>query len=126
LAGVRDGDGITTIKIPKSRNLVEYMEERDPERRRQLYCHCPRVRDALKRGGSDLSGAIAETYCYCGAGFYKGIWEEILQAPVGVDVVESVLKGDDVCRIAVSIPAGLARCPGENVSVRAGGREGMG
>jgi len=44
-------------------------------------------------------------YCYCGAGFYKGIWEEILQQPVEVQVLESVLKGDKVCKIAVHLPS---------------------
>jgi len=41
---------------------------------RQYYCHCPRIRDVLKGGET-----IPVLYCYCGAGFYKGIWEEILQ-----------------------------------------------
>jgi hypothetical protein len=103
LAGVREGDAIVATKIPKSGNVVEYMEEVDPERRRQLYCHCPRIRDVLKTADPEWSGTTAETYCYCGAGFYKGIWEEILQAPVDVEVLESVLKGDDVCKIAIGV-----------------------
>jgi predicted hydrocarbon binding protein len=57
------------------------------------------VRDALKLGAT-----ISATYCYCGAGFYKGIWEEILQEPVEVEVLESVLKGDQVCTIAIHLP----------------------
>jgi predicted hydrocarbon binding protein len=103
LAWIREEDTIVATKIPKSGNLVEYMEETDLERRRQLYCHCPRIKDVLKTGDSEWSGTIAETYCYCGAGFYKGIWEEILQAPVDVDVLQSVLKGDDVCRILIRV-----------------------
>ena len=71
----------------------------DPEKKRQVYCHCPRVRDALKTGVT-----ISPAYCYCGAGFYKGIWEEILQAPVEVEVLKSVLKGDQVCTIAIHLP----------------------
>jgi len=98
-AGIREGDTIIATKIPKSGNLVEYMRETDPEKKRQLYCHCPRVRDALKTGT-----AISLTYCYCGAGFYRGIWEEILQRPVKVEVLESVLDGGEVCRIAVRLP----------------------
>ena len=99
LAGIRPGDTIIATKIPKSGFLVEYMREADPEKRRQYYCHCPRVRDALK-----MSEAISATYCYCGAGFYKGVWEEILQRPVEVEVLESVLQGDDVCKIAIYLP----------------------
>ena len=54
------------------------------------------VRDQV---GSDP--ALPQTYCYCGAGFYQGIWEEILGKPVRVEVLESVMTGGDVCQIAV-------------------------
>jgi hypothetical protein len=100
LAGIKRGDTIIATKIPKSGFLAAYMRETDPEKRRQYYCHCPRIRDALK-----ASEAISATYCYCGAGFYKGIWEEILQKPVEVEVLESVLQGDDVCKVAVHLPS---------------------
>ena len=99
LAGIRQGDTIIATKIPKSGYLVQYMQETDPEKKRQIYCHCPRVRDALKLGAT-----ISPMYCYCGAGFYKGIWEEILQEPVEVEVLESVLKGGQVCTIAIHLP----------------------
>jgi predicted hydrocarbon binding protein len=99
-AGVRDGSTIIATKIPKSGYLVEYLQESDPEKKRQIYCHCPRIRDVLR-----TSETISPTYCYCGAGFYQGIWEEILQRPVEVEVLESVLAGDDVCKIAVRLPA---------------------
>jgi hypothetical protein len=100
LAGVREGDRIIASKIPKSSNLVEYMKEEDPEKRRALYCHCPRIRDAV-----EARVKISPTYCYCGAGFYKAIWEYILQQPVKVELLESVLRGDDVCKIAIHLPA---------------------
>jgi hypothetical protein len=99
LAGIRQGSTIVATKIPKSGHLVDYMNESDPEVRRQHYCHCPRVREALR-----TSETLPVTYCYCGAGFYKGIWEEILQAPVGVEVLETVLGSGDVCRIAIRLP----------------------
>jgi len=98
-AGIKQGNTIISTKIPKSGYLIEYMNETDPEIRRQIYCHCPRVREAVK---DNLM--ISTTYCYCGAGFYKGIWEEILQQPVEVEVVESVLSGGDVCKIAIHLP----------------------
>lgn len=96
LAGVLSDDRIIATKIPKSGYLVEYLKEADPGRRRQIYCHCPRVRDALA-----LSERLSQSYCYCGAGFYKGIWEEILQKPVDVEVLESVLAGGEVCKVAI-------------------------
>jgi hypothetical protein len=99
-AGVKEGNTIVATKIPKSGYFIEYMRETDPQRKRQLYCHCPRIRDVLA-----TSETISPTYCYCGAGFYKGIWEEILQQPVEVEVLESVLQGDEVCRIAIYLPS---------------------
>lgn len=98
LAGVIQGETIIATKIPKSGYLVEYLEETDPEKKRQIYCHCPRVRKALA-----LSQTLPSSYCYCGAGFYKGIWEEIVHKPVGVEVLESVLSGGEVCRVAIHV-----------------------
>jgi len=100
-AGIKQGNSIVATKIPKSGHLVEYMNETDPEIRRQHYCHCPRVREAVN---DNL--LISSTYCYCGAGFYKGIWEEILQRPVEVEVLESVLSGGDVCKFAIHLLEG--------------------
>jgi predicted hydrocarbon binding protein len=98
-AGIRRGNEIIATKIPKSGHLVEYLNATDTDERRQLYCHCPRVRDVLK-----ASETLSPTYCYCGAGYYKGIWEEIVQRPVEVEVLESVLKGDEVCKVAIRLP----------------------
>ncbi len=99
LAGAKNGKTIIATKIPKSGNLVQYMQERDPRVKRQIYCHCPRIREALK--GSET---ISATYCYCGAGFYQGIWEEILQEPVEVEILESVMQGGEVCQVAILLP----------------------
>jgi predicted hydrocarbon binding protein len=99
LAGILEDNRILATKIPKSGYLVAYLEESDPMKRRQYYCHCPRVREILK-----TQETLPSTYCYCGAGFYKGIWEEILQEPVEVEVLESVLDGAEVCSIAVYLP----------------------
>jgi len=99
LAGYRADNTIIATKIPKSGFLVDYFNQTDPAEKRRTYCHCPRVRD-----GVGLEPALPEVYCYCGAGFYQGIWEEILGEPVRVEVLESVMAGDDVCKIAVHLP----------------------
>ena len=99
LAGRREGNTIIATKIPKSGYLREYFEEEDPIEKRRLYCHCPRVRDEV---GSDPK--LPMEYCYCGAGFYKGIWQEILGQPVKVEMLESVMGGDEVCKIAIHLP----------------------
>jgi len=96
LAGRLDGQRVIATKIPKSGNLRAYLEEEDPEKRRQMYRHCPRIRSVLASGE-----ALSSLYCYCGGGFYKGVWEEILGRPVQVDLSESVLEGGDVCRFVI-------------------------
>ena len=103
-AGLKQGNTIVATKIPKRAYLIAYMEETDPQRKRQHYCHCPRIRDILE--GSET---ISPTYCYCGAGFYKGLWEEILQRPVEVGVLESVMQGGLVCKIAIRLQAERGR-----------------
>jgi len=99
LAGIREGNRIIATKIPKSGYLEEYFRAEDPAEKRKLYCHCPRVRDGV---GADPQ--LPQTYCYCGAGFYQGIWETVLREPVQVEVLESVMHGGDVCKIAVQLP----------------------
>ena len=99
-AGIKKDNTIIATKIPKSDYLMAYMIETDPEKKRQYYCHCPRVRDALTTGDR-----VSATYCYCGAGFYKGIWEEITQKTVEVELLESVLQGDEICSFAIHLPS---------------------
>jgi hypothetical protein len=100
LAGVREGNTIIATKIPKSGFLEPYFKEADPLEKRRYYCHCPRVRE-----GVGEEPALPMEYCYCGAGFYQGIWEEILGEPVEVKMLESVLRGDEVCKIAIHLPS---------------------
>ncbi len=97
-AGVFDGNRVIATKIPKSGYLIEYMNEPDSQRRRQIYCHCPLIRDA-----TELGIDVPVNYCYCGAGFYRGIWEEILQKPVHIEVVKSIMNGDDVCSFEIDL-----------------------
>jgi hypothetical protein len=98
VAGVRKGNTIIATKMPFE--LKEHLASISPQEKRLHYCHCPRIRQAIKSSGPKIS----KTYCYCGAGFYKHIWETILQEPVEVEVLETVLNGDKVCRIAVHLP----------------------
>ncbi len=97
-AGVIEGNRIVATKIPKSGFLKEYLAESDPQRRREIYCHCPRIRDAVREGID-----IPVSYCYCGAGFYKGVWEEILQRPVKIRVLKSIMQQDEVCSFEIDL-----------------------
>ena len=99
VAGRRDGERILITKIPKSSNLRQYMRETYPRRKRELYCHCPRVRQAAQLGIE-----VPINYCLCGAGYYLQIWETILEKEVRVEVIESVCSGSDKCSFALHIP----------------------
>jgi cyanophycinase-like exopeptidase len=103
LAGTREGNRIIATKIPKSGYLKDYFQAEDPLEKRKFYCHCPRVRDVM---GEDPQ--LPQTYCYCGAGFYQGIWEKVLDEPIKVEVLESVMTGGDMCQIAVILPETVA------------------
>lgn len=95
MAGRLEGNTITAVKIPK--DFHEYFQTEDPVKKRYHYCHCPRIREALR----DEDKPVDKNYCYCGAGFYRDIWEFILQHPVKVRIVESLLQDDEHCKIKI-------------------------
>jgi hypothetical protein len=97
-SGVREGDKIIIKKIPHM--AKEYLAEEDAQQKRYYYCHCPWVKEALR--GSDKP--VSPVFCNCSAGFYRAYWEIVFDQPVRVDVLESLLKGDPICKFAVHIP----------------------
>ncbi len=97
-SGVREGTRIIIRKIPHM--AKEYLAEKDEQKRRYFYCHCPWVKESLK--GSD--NQVSAVFCNCSAGFYRAYWEIVFDQPVRVDVLGSLLKGDPVCTFAVHIP----------------------
>jgi hypothetical protein len=100
MAGKLEGKTIIATKIPKSAFIKDWFEETDVLKKRAIFCHCPRIRDVMDKAENELP----MYHCYCGAGFYKGIWEEILQKPVEVEVLETVMNGGEVCKIAIHLP----------------------
>jgi hypothetical protein len=99
--GERDGNILYEVKIPHM--TAEFLEESDPQHRRYYYCHCPWVKEALK----DVEVEIPSVFCACSAGFHKKRWEVILEQPLKARVVESVLNGDQWCKIAIQLPEGI-------------------
>ncbi|MCD4830133.1 MAG: hypothetical protein K8R90_11955 [Candidatus Cloacimonetes bacterium] len=98
-AGERNDNVIVSTKIPKSGWLKQWLHEPDPEVRRSIFCHCPQIREAIAQGRQ-----IDPLYCYCAAGFYRYIWETVLEREVRVEMLASLLLGDDFCQIAVHLP----------------------
>jgi len=89
----RDGDNIYVTKAPY--NPEQYARAKTLDEKRRAFCHCQFVREAEK--------AIPLEYCYCGAGWCRHIWEGILEKPVRVEIIQSVMDGDEVCKFAVYI-----------------------
>jgi len=96
--GVRKGDRIIVRKIPHMAD--KYLRETNEQKKRYYYCHCPWVKEALLESQQPVS----PVFCNCSAGYYKAYWEIVLDQPVEVDVVKSVLSGDSICEFAVHLP----------------------
>ncbi len=105
--GVRDGDLVRTTKVPYQAD--RYLHETDERRKAWFYCHCPWARASLL----EPEATVSARFCNCSAGFEKQYWDTVLDEPVRVDVVRSVLAGDPVCEFAVHLPASaLSRVAG--------------
>jgi hypothetical protein len=103
--GVRDGDVIYVTKIPYM--AKKYLHGNNEKMKRYYACHCPWVREAIKSGTE-----ISPEFCYCSAGFEKRLWDVIFDCPVKADVLQTVLKGDLVCRFAIHIPREYTKATG--------------
>ena len=95
---LRDGYVIYSAKNP--RDPKGYQDAKDALERRRAYCYCPLVRNHMGQG-------MPITFCYCGAGWYRQQWEGVIGRSVTVEIVKSVLKGDEVCQFALQLPEDL-------------------
>ena len=95
---LRKGNIIYSTKQP--RDPQGYEKAKSDAEKRRAYCFCPLVRNHLDKG-------MSNTFCYCGAGWYRQQWEGAIGKPVRIEVVKSVLNGDDVCRFAIHLPEDL-------------------
>jgi hypothetical protein len=93
----RSGNVIFIDKNPQERE--KHANATDPLVKRAAACHCPIVKAAILAGEK-----VSFTYCNCGTGWFKPVWETILEAPVRVVCEESVLRGDDRCKFAIHLP----------------------
>lgn len=96
--GVRKGNIIYTEKIPYM--TKQFLHETDENMKKYYYCHCSWVRDALKTGETK----VPAKFCKCSAGYYKNQWDVILDQPVDVEVVETILDDDSRCLFAIHLP----------------------
>jgi hypothetical protein len=45
--------------------------------------------------------ATRSVYCNSGGCLYKGIWERILSHEVEIELLQSILKGDEICQVRI-------------------------
>jgi hypothetical protein len=96
--GVRIGRIIYETKIPYM--TKQYLAEKDPILKGFYACHCPWARSAIMNRNVKLM----ETFCNCSAGFHKKAFDIIFEQSLKVDVLQSILKGDDCCQFAIHLP----------------------
>ncbi len=97
LSAVRRGDALYITKIPY--DPAQWLIEKDPEKKRYLACHCPFAREAVRKG----EGSPPADWCYCSCGFEKWMFDNLFGMDLEVELLESVLLGNDKCRFAVRI-----------------------
>lgn len=96
LSGVLKDNALYITKIPF--DTKAYLEAKTKQEKAYYGCHCPFAREALKEGKE-----MNDRFCYCSAGFAKFPFEIILDQPLKIKVVKSILHGDDVCRFKIDL-----------------------
>jgi hypothetical protein len=89
----KEGNVIYFTKV--AHDIEGFNKAKTAEGKRYCYCHCDYIKAATE--------PISATHCYCSAGWYKRIREGILERPVRVELIKSVMQGDDICQFAVYI-----------------------
>lgn len=90
----RGDDVIFIDKAPQE--AEKFKEATDPVVKRASACHCPIIKATILKGEE-----VSPTFCNCGAGWFRPLWETLLGHPVKVTCEESVLQGHDRCKFAV-------------------------
>ncbi|MFW9830492.1 MAG: hypothetical protein ACFFD8_01755 [Candidatus Thorarchaeota archaeon] len=96
--GVREGNRVTITKIPYL--AKKFIHESQARKKRYYFCHNPWIRHALLKEDHPID----PVFCGCSAGYFKNFWEAILNQPVKVEVVKSVIRGDPICEFAFNLP----------------------
>jgi effector-binding domain-containing protein len=90
-------EGYTIYSSKKPRDPAGYEKAETPEEKRKAYCFCPLIRE-------NLDGGMPPSFCYCGAGWFRQQWEGATGESVKIEIIRSLLKGDDQCEFAITLP----------------------
>ena len=89
-------EGNTLFSSKQPYNRAAYDKATTREEKMKAYCFCPMIKHNL----DEVSGS----FCYCGSGWSRRLWEGILGKPVRVEIVKSLTRDDDECTFAVHLP----------------------
>jgi len=98
-AGKREGNIVYVSKIPYQ--IEQFIEAKDEKTKRYHYCHCPWVRESIMKTEAEQ---VSHIFCNCSGGWHKVPFEGIFEQSLEVDLVKSVLKGDNICTFAIHLP----------------------
>jgi hypothetical protein len=90
----REGNVIYEVRDP--RDPAAFAAATTAYEKQLAACYCPLMR-ATRR-------VVSKEYCHCSAGWYKGIYEGIFKTPARVEVLQSIISGDDCCKFAIRLP----------------------
>ncbi|MGD8814242.1 MAG: GyrI-like domain-containing protein [Anaerolineales bacterium] len=93
-------EGMTIYAWKNPRDPAGYEKAQDPLEKRKAACFCPILRENMEEG-------MPGTFCYCGAGWYRQQWEGAIGRPVTIEIVSSLLMGDERCEFAIRLPDDL-------------------
>ena len=93
-------DGFTIISSKKPRDPKAHAEALTDMERKRATCYCPLVRSKLDQG-------MPVDFCKCGSGWFRQQWEGATGKPVMVEVLKSVLRGDEYCEFAIHLSEDL-------------------
>ena len=99
--GVQSGDAVIEIKIPHM--SPEYLAAEDRRMKQYYVCHCPCVKESIRR--DDLE--ISPTVCSFCPSFNAKPWEVVFGKRLRTEVLESALHGDLWCKFAIHLPEGV-------------------
>ena len=62
-----------------------------------MRCYCSLLRELPKET------SVSKTYCHCSKAFVQNLWESVLEQPVKVELLQSVVSGDSECKFAIHL-----------------------
>jgi hypothetical protein len=62
-----------------------------------MRCYCSLLRELPKET------SVSKTYCHCLKAFVQNLWESVLEQPVKVELLQSVVSGDSECKFAIHL-----------------------